>query len=487
MKKFWILLCTLLLLISPALAAAGEPAEDTEAAEQPSAEAPASENGVREPYVVPGAAYTVQAKSAMLIELGTNQILFEQNADQQIYPASLTKIMTCLLTLEHGNLTDTITVSETALQGLSEAGSTADLQAGEQLTLEDLLYCMMLSSANEACNIAGEYVAGSVDGFVDMMNQRAAELGCTNTHFNNPHGLHDENHYTTARDLSLIAREALKNETFRTITSTVTHDVPATNLSDARSLTTTNFLITPSSKYYYELAKGVKTGFTTPAGHCLISTASNGRMELLSVLCGADSIFLENGEQENQNFTETKALFEYGFANFSYTKVLTTLYPITQVKVLASGGPEYSLLAPDHEVTALLPADFDEKDIVQEITLTSPQGVEAPITQGQVLGHVKVSYQAHMLGESDLVAITDIPRSAITAQTEETKSFLAVNWWKILFFCLLGFVLLYAALIAINRWRARKYRAARAARRKKVIDLPDDHWGGDDWSGDDFL
>lgn len=486
MKKLWIILCILSLVVSPVLADGIDPPEDGEEQTQ-SPDAPVSTgSSSSEPYVVPGAAYTVQAKSAMLIEMGTNQVLFEQNADQRIYPASLTKIMTCMLTLEHGNLSDVITVSETAMQGLSAAGSTANIQPGEQLTLEELLYCMMLSSANEACNIAGEYVAGSVDGFVAMMNERAAELGCTGTHFNNPHGLHDENHYTTARDLSIIAREALKNETFRTITSTVTHEVPPTNVSEARSLSTTNLLITPNSHYYYEPAKGVKTGFTSQAGLCLVSTASNGRMELLSVLCGADYVFLDTGEQENQNFTETKALFEYGFANFSYTKVLTTLYPITQVEVLNTGGPEYSLLAPDHEVTALLPADYDEQDIVQEISLRSPQGVEAPIAQGQVLGHVKVSYQDHMLGESDLVAITDIPRATMTVQAEETKSFLAVNWWKILFFCLLGFVLLYVALICVNRWRARKYRAARAARRKKVIDLPDDHWGGDDWSGDDI-
>lgn len=468
MKKICILFLVLSLLISPVLADAENSPQDGE------------------PYVVPGASYTVKAKAAMLIELRTNQILLEQDADQQVYPASLTKIMTCMLTLEHGNLSDIITVSETAMQGLSEAGSTAGLQPGEQLTLEELLYCMMLSSANEACNIAGEYVAGSVDAFVAMMNERAAELGCTGTHFNNPHGLHDENHYTTARDLSLITREALKNETFRTITSTVTHEVPATNLSEARSLVSTNYLINPEWKYYYEFAKGVKTGYTTPAGLCLISTANNGKMELLSVICGAETVFLENGERENQNFTETKALFEYGFANFSYTKVLTTLYPITQVKVLSSGGPEYSLMAPDHEVTALLPADFEETDIIQEITLNSPQGVEAPITQGQKLGHVKVFYQDHPLGESDLVAITDIPRATIAPPAEETESFLkGNNWWKILFFCLLGFVVLYVALVGFNRYRAYKRRSARR-NRKKIIDLPDSHWNGDDRSGDDW-
>ncbi len=476
-----LILALLAALLCPAVSAApgeGEPAaEPSEAAVEPEPEAAApepSDDGVRTdadraPYVVPGEPYTVQAKSAMLLEMETGQILLEQDADKQVYPASMTKVMTCLLTLEHGNLTDTITVSESAMEGLSEAGSTAGLQPGEQLSLEELLYCMMLSSANEACNIAAEYVAGSVDAFVEMMNERAVELGCTGTHFVNPHGLHDENHYTTARDLSLITQQALQNETFQEITSTVTHTVPATNLSEARELSTTNLLIDPDTKYYYEYASGVKTGFTTPAGLCLISTANNGRMRLLSVVCGADYVFLEDGEQVNQNFTETKALFEYGFANFNNTKVLTTLYPITQIKVLASGGPEYSLLAPDHEVTALLPADFNEEDIIQDITYTSPEGVEAPIEQGQVLGHVTVTYQGHTLGSSDLVAITDIPRSAITAQKEETGSFLAVNWWKILFFGLLGFVALYFALVAFNRCRARK---RRAMRRKKVIDFP---------------
>ncbi len=492
MKKLSILsLFLIIALLAPlALAAAG--GEEVPTGEEPSAGAEQSaeagpDDGIRDgedlaPYVVPGEPHTVLAKSAMLIEMGSGQILLEQDADNQVYPASLTKIMTCLLTLEHGKLDDIITVSETALEGLSAAGSTAGIQAGEEISLKELLYCMMLSSANEACNIAAEYVAGSVSAFVELMNERAAELGCTGTHFNNPHGLHDENHYTTARDLSLIAREALKNETFREITSTVTHEVPATNLSEARQLSTTNLLITPGNRYYYEFAKGVKTGFTSQAGLCLISTANNGRMELLSVVCGADYVFLENGEQENQNFTETKRLFEYGFANFSYTKVLTTLYPITQLKVNASAGPEYSLLAPDHEVKALLPADFDENDIIQNVTFLSPDGVEAPIEQGQVLGHVTVSYQGHTLGSSDLVAITDIPRAAIVADTEEAKSFIAVNWWKILFFILLGFVLLYAALVIINRYRARKYRARK---RKKVVEFPQERW--DDWEGGDGL
>jgi D-alanyl-D-alanine carboxypeptidase (penicillin-binding protein 5/6) len=398
-------------------------------------------------------AYTVKAKAAILIELNTDQVLLEQDADKQVYPASLTKIMTCLLTLKHGNLSDVVTVSESALENLSIYGSTAGLQVGEQLTVEELLYCMMLSSANEACNVAAEYIAGSVDAFVDMMNEEAASLGCTGTHFANPHGLHDENHYTTARDLSLITREALKNETFRTITSTVTHEVPATNLSEPRTLTTTNLLETPGTQYYYEYASGVKTGFTTPAGLCLISTADNGKLNLLSVVCGAEAVQLDNGEQVNENFTETKALFEYGFSNFAYAKVLDTM-PIAETKVLLSAGPEVSLLAPTEELTALLPAEYDETKIKQDVTLKYPDGVEAPVKKGQVLGSVTVSYEGRTLGTVDLAAITDVARSEIVATATTAKSFFGNNWWKLLI--ALAVILLGVYLIAVSVGRSRR-------------------------------
>lgn len=432
-------------------------------------------------------AYTVKAKAAMLIELNTNQTLLEQNADTKIYPASLTKIMTCLLALEHGKLTDVVTVSETALQGLSEAGSTAGLVAGEQLTLEELLYCMMLSSANEACNVVAEYISGSVAAFVDLMNQEAAALGCKGTHFANPHGLHDENHYTTARDLSIIAQAALKNETFVTITSTTSHEVPATNLSGPRDLVTTNYLVSrdTTSNYYYEYAKGVKTGYTSQAGRCLISTADNGKLKLLSVVCGAETVVLDSGDLELENFTETKALFEYGFQNFAYAKVLTTLYPLTQIPVLMSAGAGEALLAPSSEVTALLPADFDESQIQQDIRLNNPDGVEAPIAKGQVLGTITVSYQGKALGTSDLVAITDIPRSQIASQAASTKSFFAANWWKLLIGLLVLLIALYFAAVSVGRARRRRRRQqlreqARRRRGGDVIEFPGRGSGGDE-------
>lgn len=468
-----LLLSLILALLAPAVLAEGETEsqqEPTQTAEQQQDSSADSETGAAaDGGVSPGDSYAVNAKASMLIELNTDTVLLEQNADEKIYPASLTKIMTCLLAIENGNLSDQITVSATALQGLDEAGSTAGLVEGETLTLEEILYCMMLSSANEACNVVAEYVSGSVDAFVERMNQKAEELGCTGTHFANPHGLHDDDHYTTARDLSIITEAALQNETFRTITSTTTYDVPATNKSEVRHLVTTNFLISrdTTSNYYYEYATGVKTGYTSQAGRCLISTADNGKLKLLSIVCGAETKQLENGDLELENFVETKKLLEYGFDHWAYAKVLSTLYPIAQIPVLDSAGADAAVLSPDAEITALLPADFEESQIVTDIKLVNENGVEAPITKGQSLGTVTVSYQGKQLGTANLVAITDIARSEIAAEATSTKSFLSEHWLKLLIGAFVFLLIVYNIVTAVNRARRRRYRRKRREQMKR--------------------
>ena len=465
-----LLLALLVSLLVPASAAA---AADSAAGDETASDSAGSTDGSGDAAADAAASdaasaptHTVQATSAMLIELSSGQVLLEQNADAQIYPASLTKIMTCMLTLEHGTLTDVVTVSETALQNLDAAGSTAGLLEGEQLTVEQLLYCMMLSSANEACNVAAEYVSGSVDAFVELMNEEAAALGCTGTHFANPHGLHDENHYTTARDLSIIATAALQSEKFREITSTVTYTVPATNLSEERQLFTTNLLETPNTDYYYEYASGVKTGFTTPAGRCLISTAQrpDSELHLLSVLCGAS--------EEGQNFTETEAMFEWGFDNFAFATVLEA-NPVTEIPVFMSAGSDAAVLAASREITAVLPADFDESLVELDIQLTSPDGVEAPVTKGQVLGTVTVRYLGTDLGTADLVAITDTPRSELAATAASTQSFLSEHFWLLLIGAVVLLFILYLVINNVRRARRRRRRQLeRARRRGEVIDFP---------------
>ena len=217
----------------------------------------------------------LQSAAAIVIDMDTGRSLYDYNADEQRAPASLTKIMTVLLAVEavdrgEASLDDSVTAGDEALEGMVEDGSTESIQVGETMSLRDLLYCAMLSSANEACNIIAVHISGSIDAFVSEMNARAAELGCTGTHFANTHGLPDSDHYTTARDLAVISREAMNNETFYELSGTTGYTVPATNMSEERRLNNTNGLINPESTAYpgnyYEYARAGKTGHTDEAG-----------------------------------------------------------------------------------------------------------------------------------------------------------------------------------------------------------------------------
>ena len=224
--------------------------------------------------------FTLDAKAGLLIEADTGEILYEKNAHQENFPASLTKVMVALLVFEaidEGKiaLTDSVTATESAFEGLSSDGSTANIVPGETMTVEQLLNCMLIVSANEACNILGETLYGSADAFVARMNERATELGCEHTHFANATGLHNSQHYTTAWDLYLITREALKHDKFMEICNSKSYTVPATNMTDKpRELHSTNFLISNwrARGYVYRDAQGIKTGSTPEAGYCLISS-----------------------------------------------------------------------------------------------------------------------------------------------------------------------------------------------------------------------
>ena len=410
--------------------------------------------------------YTVDAKAAILIELNSGTIVYALNPDERAYPASLTKIMTCMLALDYGNLDDVLTVSETALQGLDEAGSTAGLVAGEQITLRNVLYCMMLSSANEACNVVAEYISGSVEDFVALMNKKAAALGCTGTHFANPHGLHEENHYTTARDLSTITRKALENQTFREITSTATYTVPATNKSEARNLTSTNFLISTATvqEYYYPNASGIKTGYTSAAGRCLISTASDGNLKFLSVVLGAQTEMREDGSVQYDNFIETAKLFDYGFDNFTYVQVLTRLQPTAQVPVAFSSGADSVVLIPSEDISCLLPKDYDKNQVTTQYTLDDANGLEAPLTQGQKVGTVTVSYNGSAIGSTTIETLTAVERSELERTFHETKTFAQTYWWVFLLLILLVLVILTAVLVHVRAEKKRRRAAMRARR-----------------------
>lgn len=255
----------------------------------------------------------VQSASAIVMEASTGTILYEKNSMDAHYPASITKIMTTLLALENGNLSDTVTFSSDAVYKTEGSGIARDV--GEQMTLEQCLYAVMLESANECAYAVAEHIGGTMENFVSMMNQKAAELGCQNTHFNNPHGLQDENHYTCAYDMALIAKAAWQNEMFRIITGTPSYMIPPTNKHvDETPLQNHNCMLHPfrTAKHVYEYCVGGKTGYTEAANSTLVTYAQKDGMTLICVVMDV---------QSPGQWDDSRALFDYCFDNFQILNI----------------------------------------------------------------------------------------------------------------------------------------------------------------------
>ena len=352
---------------------------------------------------VPAAALedpAIRAKAALLVEAETGTILYDKNIHDELSIASTTKIMSALLVFEaidrgELRLDQQVTATATALRGLPEDGSTADILEGETLTVEQLLYCMLVISANETCNILGETLCGSVDAFVERMNQRAQELGCKNTHFANTTGLTQSGHYSSAYDLYLITREAMKHEDFMTMVNTKSYEIPPTNKTEEeRVLHSTNALISNwrLAGYLYSGAQGIKTGSTDAAGQCLVSSAVRGSRTLISVVLGAEKVEKENGSGYIvESFTETARLFDWGFDNFAPQQVLDENELIQEVPVALSKQVSTVAVHPAESADAMLPKDLDVSALTRTVTLDNETAL-APIAAGDRLGEITVSY-----------------------------------------------------------------------------------------------
>lgn len=250
------------------------------------------------------AAPSVQAEGAVLLNCGTGQILFGKNENTQFYPASITKVMTALLTMETCSLNDTVTFSEAATTNLESGAVTLNLTAGDQLTVEQCLYALLLKSANEVANGLAEHISGSVSAFSDKMNARAAQLGCKNTHFANPNGLNNAAHLTTPYDMALIARAAYANPTLSKISTTTSYQMPATINGAAKTITMGHKMNYPTDSRYYPGIVGGKTGYTSKAGNTLVTCVEKNGVRLAAVVMKASGT----------HYTDTKAMLDYGFA-----------------------------------------------------------------------------------------------------------------------------------------------------------------------------
>ena len=413
----------------------------------------------------------VEAKAALLADPETGEILYARNIHERLYPASLTKVMTTLLVLEavdDGRLSmdQVLTASQEAIELVPADGSNAGIKIGEEMKVEDLLYCVMLVSANEGCNILAEAVSGSVDAFVEDMNERAAAIGCEDTHFVNTNGMPDVNHYTTAWDLYRITLEARKHPDFMPLAGSIYHEVPATNLSDARKLYTTNYLISTYRTDYYRYpgADGIKTGSTSAAGYCLIASATRSGRSLVSVVLGAERIKEEDGTTITKSFTETKKLFDWGFDTFSRQVILGKGESIAEVPVTLSQEVNYVKVHPAREVERLIPNNMDPAlDIQRECTFVS-ESVEAPIQRGQVLGQITLSYGDKVYDTVNLLADSDVSASRLLVFQRDVMLFLQKPAVRYSAAGAVGLVVMIAVLRLFFRSKRRKPKSRSGAR-----------------------
>ena len=352
----------------------------------------------------------INSEAGLLVEVSTGKILYEKNADKIMYPASTTKILTAILVLENCELSDMVTVSQNAISNIPSGYVTCNLHAGEEISVNDLLYALMLPSANDAAFALAEHVGGSIENFSDMMNEKAKEIGCTNTHFVNPNGIHDDNHYTTAHDLYLMANYAMKNETFRTIVSKTEYVLPATNMHSQadRIMYNSNELLNNNSKnYYYENAIGIKTGTTSKAGSCLVAESSKNNMELISVTLNGGTT---NGL--NDRFTDSKKLFDYGYENYNFDNITEKNATISTIEIENGTKDTKNLnLIAENDISVLHNINLDLSTITPEITLN--ENLLAPISEGEIVGTAKynvdgIEYTTNLLAGSNVEKKLDI-------------------------------------------------------------------------------
>mgnify|MGYP004530125899 FL=1 len=323
----------------------------------------------------------IYSDAAILIDSKTGTILYSKASEEEMYPASTTKILTAILALEKCNLDDIVTVSKSAISSIPSGYSSAYLSEGEKISVNDLITVFLVHSANDAGYVLAEHISGSIEEFAKLMNEKALEIGCKHTHFTNPSGIHNENHYTTAYDLALIARYCMQNSKFRNIVSMKTCTINATNKFGIRKYTNTNDLINPSSKYYLEECVGIKTGYTAQAKNCLISACAKNNLGLICVVLGANQ--LHSGE--SSRYEDSINLFKYGYSNYSIKTFANKDDIIKNIEVKNGTKKTRNLdLTLEDSISGLV----KNNENLPNASIVLNDTISAPISKGTILGTI---------------------------------------------------------------------------------------------------
>ncbi len=474
-----LILCLALSLIPPlALAEEPEESETGEGLTEEFAEpVPPSATPVPAGETLEGPKLT--AKAVYLVDLDSGWPLYSRDADSSHprSPASLTKVMTILLALEaveRGEVSmDTVIPAGLDCQnGMSEDSSSVYIVAGEEMSLKDLLYCAAVSSGNDACNVIASYLGNGIPNFVERMNARAAELGCTATRFVDPNGLSSDN-ITCACDLYLITRAAMEHPDFMEICDTISYTVAATNLSNARELKNSNALISDKGiygpGYLYEGAHGVKTGYTRASGYCLISTAERNDMHLLAIVMGCDGPYLSDTDTR-YNFVDTALLYDWAFENFKPRTVIAGGEVLDYVAVALGEGDARVGLKALEDVNIPLPINVPQG--MEEVKIkTYDELLVAPIEINTVLGEATIIYNGKVLRTVPLVASGSVDQNHWEYVKQESRNFFSQKEVLIVAIALAVLFLAYIALVIRYRLLRRKHLKRRKLAEKRRREL----------------
>ena len=419
--------------------------------------------------------YTNNAISVILYENNSDTLMYAYNVDEQLYPSSFVKILTCLIAVEKGNLTEEVTVRQDILNTIPSDAVSVNLCAEEVISLEDLLYCMMVQSANDAAAVIADHISGSQEKFVAEMNAYAERLGCTGTKFTNAHGLHHPEQVTTARDTARILGAAMKNEAFAEIFNTAFYTVAATNKSAARSLETSNHLINDKEYaiYFDQRVTGGRTGVTDDGYRCIAAAAEEDGLQMISVVMGTHSTFDEVTHLYKLigGFMETRELLDMGFAGYQEARILYDGQILKQ-QAVANGKSDVVLGCLTNRAT-ILPAGVDNDDLIYRYD-DVPGAFEAPVQKGDIMSHVEIWYGSVCLAYVELVAMNDVesvfqqlPEQEVPGDVSGDDAGGKVVLWIVVgalaavVIFVLGSVVLKRIRLATARRRSRKYRRSR--------------------------
>jgi D-alanyl-D-alanine carboxypeptidase (penicillin-binding protein 5/6) len=412
--------------------------------------------------------FAVSAQGAYLINTDTDTLIYAKNEEEQLPPASLTKIMTAILVLEkyrgadesstEQNLSDVVVTAPGYVfdELFTLNASTADIRRGEEVRMIDLLYALLLASACEAGSIIADYMGdGDIQAFVDQMNEKAKEIGCKNTHFTDPHGL-DDNQYTTAYDMYLITKYALSLPMFEKISTTVSYEMPATNKHEStRYVIHTNNMLSQvrGGSLYYKPVKGIKTGTTGLDTKNLVSIAEKDGYHYLAVVLGCP-VYDAQGNKVSNSYMDTKNLYEWAFDDFEIRKILDTEYRAVEAPVKLAKDKDYVIAVPKEDISLLMPSNIDVSTIQKIPELK--EDLKAPLKAGEdIVGTLTLKLKDEVLATVDLVAAENIEQSKVLFVLDEVKHFFSLIYVKIGLAVLLVAILVYIGF-TISLYRKKK-------------------------------